>query len=464
MRAVAYYREFGHDDLQIPDTTSDYSQLFLEYCARESHNLIASFGYGGEDGTQVDAAEQYAQLLQLVKGPPPKPVLVLIPDARHLGSDLETLVTRLLELSHLNCEVRCISPHYPDPIQSGLVFLNLQNRPAPSPSSRRDTILARATQGQVLGKTPYGYTGDNANHFATEPREAEVVRRIFNWYVGADNAKPVGFRIIAQRLNDSSITTRQGNRWSPVTIGGILKNRFYTGTYSRYGIRIVGSHEPIIERPTFRYAQELMQGRLPERGDATASAFLLSGLPYCTTCRATMFGITRRRSWQREDTQQVSRVYRYYECPSRSARLEKNREQVRHMSWQAAKLENLVRELLANMRRKEPENVLYSYPQQTTSELDAVEREFLSLLRHVGDGYTDLDALGEPLTRLQTLRSKPQSRHEVTVQELLTDISSTDLTVAHRAFATLIQSIRVSPRTAKLKLRKPLTSPSLYKQ
>ncbi|MBC8452879.1 MAG: hypothetical protein H8D69_00235, partial [Chloroflexi bacterium] len=73
--------------------------------------------------------------------------LVLVPDASHLAEDLETLVTRLLELERLGTEVRCTDPDRPDALQSGEELLGLGGRSPQRQAHIRDAIVAKASRG-----------------------------------------------------------------------------------------------------------------------------------------------------------------------------------------------------------------------------------------------------------------------------------------------------------------------------
>ena len=93
----------------------------------------------------------------------------------------------------------------------------------------------------MLGRTPYGYRAGPDGLLMPVPGEAEIVREIFETYAGpwhAPESKPLGgpgFRAIARSINDRGLRTRTGRPWSALAIAGILKNRVYLGTYTRYG-------------------------------------------------------------------------------------------------------------------------------------------------------------------------------------------------------------------------------------
>jgi site-specific DNA recombinase len=104
-----------------------------------------------------------------------------------------------------------------------------------------------------------------------------------------------------------------------VTIRDILRNRVYLGTYSRFGVRVPGSHTALISPEDHRKAQDKMAARRTAGGPRNVNPYLLAGLAYCGYCGNRMIGVTRRQSWQRRsDGGTSSAEYRYYQCGSRT--------------------------------------------------------------------------------------------------------------------------------------------------
>jgi len=112
-----------------------------------------------------------------------------------------------------------------------LVFAELERKVT---SERVTSIMySRAANGQWNGgKVPFGYDYDKAaKEFSINEREAAVVRMIYDKY-----EETRSLLAVARELNDKGITSRKGKPWTPTTIGIILKNPFYIGTY-RYNYR-----------------------------------------------------------------------------------------------------------------------------------------------------------------------------------------------------------------------------------
>ncbi|MEG1044333.1 MAG: recombinase family protein [Oscillospiraceae bacterium] len=101
--------------------------------------------------------------------------------------------------------------------------------------------LLSAKQGKYVGnKPPFGYErikikNDKGFTLQIIPEEAEIVRLIFNNFVG-NNTEPKGNALIANILNNGGYKPRFSDVWTVETISGILKNPAYIGKI-RWGAR-----------------------------------------------------------------------------------------------------------------------------------------------------------------------------------------------------------------------------------
>jgi hypothetical protein len=288
------------------------------------------------------------------------------------------------------------------------------------------------------------------------PEEAETVRQIFEWYAGppvngAEAPKGgIGLRLIAQRLNDNGGRTRQGHPWTQVAVAGILRNRVYLGTYSRYGVRIVGSHPPIVRRDLFNRAEAVTEHRRPVRRRRNAEPFLLSGLVRSEMSSRGLFGLTRRRAWKRQDGSPMEKIYRYYECPHRELAPNGSGDLVK-LSWSADKLEKAVRQKIADWPMSYFRGaVLTDDPDSPSSDdnVRAAEREFARSVRAVASGYGNIHDLKEPLTVLLSARESaaaPVSR-QASPEEVRQAALSEDMAIARPALLAIVERITVGQR------------------
>ena len=100
--------------------------------------------------------------------------------------------------------------------------------------------LAASREGKFCGnKTPYGYKrekllGESGYQLVPDPSEAEVVQKIFDWYVNGiptsdGSRRIVGMSAIADQLTSEGYPPRYNSVWSHNTVSDLLKNPVYIG-------------------------------------------------------------------------------------------------------------------------------------------------------------------------------------------------------------------------------------------
>ena len=392
MRALGYFR--------VPEDAPDpgpFEQAFRDYCTSHLHQPINTFGdiAGNEETPGYDRMVDY---MQASGGG----YLIVVPDAAHLGPDVESVVRRLVDLEGLGAEVRCSDDDMPDPLQGALVNLGVKGVSRERSERARESMIAQALAGQGLGRTPYGYRIGEDRSLVIVPEEAEVARSIFRLYT----EERLGLRLIAQRLNEAGATTRRGGRWSIIAIRDILRNPVYMGTYTRYGMRLPKSHEAIVPPETFRTAQSETRERRPPIRPTFREPFLLSGLVYCAYCGNRMMGVTRRQTWKRKDGRRQRAVYRYYQCQSK-----KSMSVCGYHTWRASKLDQTVvdelrRIVKSGRQTSHSAERLAEVESATASERRNAEHRLIRAVRRAARGEIGIGALAEYLERLDAARGR----------------------------------------------------------
>lgn len=160
-----------------------------------------------------------------------------------------------------------------------------------------------------------GYTKDENGHLIIEPKEAEIVKRIYREYLEGASLKQIGDGL----MKDGILTGAGKPKWRPESVKKILKNEKYIGdallqkTYTvdvltkkrvkNNGIvpqyYVENSHEAIIPRDLYMQAQEEMLRRSNLHSGANqkkrvySSKYALSSIVYCSKCG----DIYRRIAW-----------------------------------------------------------------------------------------------------------------------------------------------------------------------
>ncbi|MEV0398277.1 recombinase family protein [Polymorphospora rubra] len=170
-------------------------------------------------------------------------------------------------------------------------------------------MTAKASKGKWAGGTrPYGYLVDPTTHkLVPHPDEAPTLRDIFRLYTRDRH----GTRAIATQLNERGIPNRTGQPWSGHTINRILDNPAYVGDIAYGDVHVPDAHEPLIDRDTYRRAQDIANARadVQTQRAMSDSDYYLTGLLTCPQCGQRYIGTSAKGRTQR---------YRYYTCFTRT--------------------------------------------------------------------------------------------------------------------------------------------------
>lgn len=165
-----------------------------------------------------------------------------------------------------------------------------------------------------ISSTPFGYDYVDGK-LKINPERAEIVKQIFTWYVSG-----IGMNEIATRLNKLNV---RKEIWRRGTIHCILTNEKYIGdtllqktfttdTLPYKGVinrgekeqyYVSGTHEPIIEKTTFDYAQKVLAERDKSRGTMVEHSPFHSKI-ICGNC-----GSTFRRKYRKTNVRWVCRKH-----------------------------------------------------------------------------------------------------------------------------------------------------------
>ena len=333
MKAVGYFKEATGER---GEPLAAQSTAFLEFCRDRGYEAVASF----VEGAAVDAERRpgYQQLVEFLKRPEKGFLMVVTPSIDCLGRDVKEAARSWFELQGLGAQVLVMNG---DDAGGRLLEAWTKNNQSRVGDKVRSAMRRKAVKGEVLGRPPYGYRVGNRHRLDLVPEEAVVVRYIFRLYL----QEGLGIRRIARCLNQEAVKTRRGGNWSMVSIRDILRNRTYLGTYSRFGVRVPGSHPALISNEDFRRVQECLMARRSSYSAPQATPFLLSGLVYCGYCNNKLIGVSRRQSWKRQRDGSVAEAsYRYYQCQSRT-----NQSLCDYHTHRADDLENEVRQRLSTL-------------------------------------------------------------------------------------------------------------------
>lgn len=305
MKAVGYFRESAQDGASL----AQQNKVFLDFCSRNGLDVDCTFA---EQPSANGTAPVFRQLLQYVRRHADE-VTVVVPGIDALGGDLTDAARRYFQIEGLGAHVTPMDGAG-DLAGDIVTAWSAQDDGGRLADRVRQAMRKKAVKGEVLGRPPYGYKVGSRRRLELIPEEAVVVRYIFRLYL----REGLGIRLIARRLNEEGLRTRRGGNWSMVSIRDILRNRAYLGTYVRFGVRVPGSHPPLVSAEDFKAVQDRLNARRTSYNPRVTSQFLLSGLALCGYCGNKLIGVSRRQAWKRQSGERVENSYRYYQCESRT--------------------------------------------------------------------------------------------------------------------------------------------------
>jgi site-specific DNA recombinase len=340
VKAVGYFREVPAGKGQ---PLAAQSAAFLDFCQQQGYEAVATF----VDSVSADdrGPTGFRQLAEFLREPDKGFIVVVVPCLEGLGESLRDAARRYFQIESLGAQIAFTDGTKDAAEQLLAAWAKLADGKRLSDRVRA-AMRRKAVRGEVLGRPPYGYKVGVRRRLELVPEEAVVVRYIFRLYL----QEGLGIRLIARRLNEEGLKTRRNGNWSMVSIRDILRNRAYLGTYTRFGVRVPGSHPALVSADDFRLVQERLSARRTSYSPRRVSPFLLSGLLHCGYCQNKMIGVSRRQSWRRKGVEEESQAsYRYYQCESRT-----NQSMCNYHTRRAEELEGAVREALKDVESASP--------------------------------------------------------------------------------------------------------------
>jgi len=269
-------------------------------------------------------------------------------------------------------------------------------------------LTAKKSQGKfIAGSTPFGYSKSKRDKhtLVIEPREAAVVKRIFDMALGGMNIQK-----IAKRLNEDAVPTprefekmkRNLNReavggkafWYARSVHSILTNEAYIGTmtYNKYRQRAVGSkkkellpssewsriynnHEPIICESDFNKVQERYKNneKMQSRGKRgkNKEKYPLIGKLFCGGCQRAL-GMVNFIQYDRPLVCNTPRNTDAYDCYEGDFTMEEIEEVVLYQIRKHIK-EELSVDLLTGKEMMEITDKISSYNEEIVKVKDELE-------------------------------------------------------------------------------------------
>ena len=191
-------------------------------------------------------------------------------------------------------------------------------------------MISRAEKGLWNGaNVPLGYKYDEKTKFPIiDTKESKTVKYIYDTYQECESTSEV-----TNLLNNNNIPTKKGGIWTSKTVGDIIRNPFYKGTY-RYNYResargkkkkedewiiIEDNHEGIIAKDQWELCNNIMD-KNAKRNNAhhrkNTNTHVFSGILECESCGRTFIANAdqaRKDGWK-PSTYRCKGRSKYYDC------------------------------------------------------------------------------------------------------------------------------------------------------
>lgn len=330
---IIYLRKSRADDplLSVEEVLSKHETRLDEWVDR---NLTAPIPVANRfkevvSGESIADRPEFQKVLKLVESPSIKAVLVV--EVSRLGRpDMEEIGKISKIFRYTNTMV--ITPErifniadefersmFEEELKRGNFYLEYSKKLL---SRGRD--ISVKSGNYICSKPPYGYDKitiiedkRKCPTLAINEEQANVVRKIFDWYVNEN----IGTQVISNRLNELNIKPPQVSNWTPDSIRTILENPVYIGMIrwnERKAVLVVdngkfrktrpktspdemilckGKHDPIISEELFYAAQE-KRGRSHRTCDNKELRNPLASLLFCKCGKAMSYRHSTRGEYK----------------------------------------------------------------------------------------------------------------------------------------------------------------------
>lgn len=305
--AAAYIRVSTDDQLEYsPD--SQLAQI-RRYAKTNGFVLPQEYIFIEEEGRSGRCSTKRPEFLRMIttakKKPKPFDAILVWKYSRFARNRQDSIVYKSMLRKELGIEVISISEYLGDDKMSIITEAIIEAMDEFYSVNLAEEVTRgmteKAHRGQPLTYAPFGYRIENKKYLP-DPDTAPLVQMIY-----ADFLSGIGYREIANKLNDMNVRTRFGNRMENRNIEYILRNPVYIGkihwnpagkvrraSLPDTAILVDGEHEALIQPEDWDAAQQRIEQiktlyhKKAKSVVKPGNEFALRGLVRCSNCGATL--------------------------------------------------------------------------------------------------------------------------------------------------------------------------------
>ncbi len=227
MRIAAYCRVSTDKDDQL-NSLQAQKAFFSAYTQRTGDALVRLYADEGISGTKIKNRREFLRMMaDAERG---LFDMVVVKDISRFARNTVDLLQNIRKLKSLGIDTQFLTANMTGMGNSEFVLTIFGALAQEESANTSKRVKFGKKMNAEKGRVPnlvFGYDktpGDYFNLMINE-REAEWIRRIYEWY--ADQG--YGAAKIADMLNERGVRTKRGCRWSQNAIRRILTNALYTG-------------------------------------------------------------------------------------------------------------------------------------------------------------------------------------------------------------------------------------------
>lgn len=277
-KVCAYARVSTDSEEQLTSYSSQIKYYTEKINSNPAWKFVGIYADEGISGTQVKHRTEFQRMVNdALNG---KIDIIITKSISRFARNVVDTLNNVRELREHNVDVYFEKENIHTIDTESEMFLGLCSMfaQAESESISQNVKLglkSKMKRGEFVGNVKcYGYNWNKqTKELEINEEQAEVVRKIFNWY-----ADGLGTRIIANKLKEQGFKTEKGNEFRSNQVGNIIKNEKYVGDYLGQKTYVVSPlthkrninfgekekyyvkdhHIPIISREVWNKCQELL--------------------------------------------------------------------------------------------------------------------------------------------------------------------------------------------------------------
>jgi len=263
-KAYAYIRVSTETQAEKGYGKDVQENAIKEYCKENKLELVEVFRDLGISGTLIER-DGFSELVAALSTSEVEKVIVMNTSRLWRSDTAKVFIKRELkkiEAHVISIEQKDYNIHSNEPndfLVNGMMELLDQYDRLKINQSLANGRRQRAKSGQkACGVAPLGYKwtheGGKRPIIEVNEKEAFIVKEIFKSYLDLKSIAKV-----QHLLANQGVETRQGKKFSTMSIRQILTNKFYIGELTHIDIKTKGQHEPLINRVVFGKVQAQLQ-------------------------------------------------------------------------------------------------------------------------------------------------------------------------------------------------------------